>query len=194
MTRSSCSSTSPAVDRGDRRPVDPVHARAPLRAGLGLCDHPTRAGRRVVVSGDTGPNEALVQAARGADLFVVEATLLTADEDDPMRGHLTVDEALDMGERAGVGQTVLVHYRARDREAIDAACRRASRRRWPGGRAWSSSSVRPSPEWKDGQPDRRKPSAASPRAPPAPADGTRRPLSPAPSRSAAVVQNEAASA
>jgi ribonuclease BN (tRNA processing enzyme) len=80
------------------------------------------AGRRVVVSGDTGPNEALVQAARGADLFVVEATLLTADQDDLVRGHLTVDEALDMGRRAEVGQTVLVHYRPEDLEAIAAAC------------------------------------------------------------------------
>jgi ribonuclease BN (tRNA processing enzyme) len=80
------------------------------------------AGRRVVVSGDTGPNEALVKAARGADLFVVEATLLTADQDDLVRGHLTVDEALDMGRRAEVGQTVLVHYRPEDLEAIAAAC------------------------------------------------------------------------
>ena len=80
------------------------------------------AGRRVVVSGDTGPNEALVQVARGAELFVVEATLLTADQDDLVRGHLTVDEALDMGRRAEVGQTVLVHYRPEDLEAIAAAC------------------------------------------------------------------------
>jgi ribonuclease BN (tRNA processing enzyme) len=79
-------------------------------------------GRRVVVSGDTGPNEALVQAARGANLFVVEATLLTADQDDLVRGHLTIDEALDMGRRAEVGQTVLVHYRPEDLEAIAAAC------------------------------------------------------------------------
>jgi ribonuclease BN (tRNA processing enzyme) len=86
------------------------------------CAISDRAGRRVVVSGDTGPNEALVQAARGADLFVVEATLLTADQDDLVRGHLTVDEALDMGQRAGVGRTVLVHYGPENLEAIAAAC------------------------------------------------------------------------
>jgi ribonuclease BN (tRNA processing enzyme) len=80
------------------------------------------AGRRLVISGDTGPNEQLVEIARGADVFIVESTLLTAGEDDPDRGHLTVDEALDMGERAGVGQTVLVHYRPQNREAIAAAC------------------------------------------------------------------------
>jgi ribonuclease BN (tRNA processing enzyme) len=81
-----------------------------------------RAGSFVVVSGDTGPNEPLVEASRGADLFVVEATLLTAAEDDPSRGHLTYEEALDMGARAGAGQTVLVHYRPQNRDAIVAAC------------------------------------------------------------------------
>jgi ribonuclease BN (tRNA processing enzyme) len=80
------------------------------------------AGRRVVISGDTGPNEAIVEAARGADLFVVESTLLSAAEDDPIRGHLTVDEALDMGARAGAGCTVLVHHRPQHRDAIVGAC------------------------------------------------------------------------
>jgi ribonuclease BN (tRNA processing enzyme) len=81
-----------------------------------------RADRLVVVSGDTGPNDALVEASRGADVFIVEATLLTATEDDPNRGHLTFDEALDMGARAGAGQIVLVHHRPQNREAILAAC------------------------------------------------------------------------
>jgi ribonuclease BN (tRNA processing enzyme) len=80
------------------------------------------AGRRVVISGDTGPNESIVEAATGAEVFIVESTLLTATEDDPNRGHLTVDEALDMGERASVGRTVLVHYRPQNRDAIVAAC------------------------------------------------------------------------
>jgi ribonuclease BN (tRNA processing enzyme) len=98
------------------------------------CSITDGAGRRIVVSGDTGPNDLLVEAARGAELFVVEATLLGADEDDPIRGHLTIDEALDMGEEAGVGQTVLVHHRGQDREAIDAACvqRRSSIAGQPG--------------------------------------------------------------
>jgi ribonuclease BN (tRNA processing enzyme) len=81
-----------------------------------------RAGRLIVVSGDTGPNDALIEAARGADVFIVEATLVSPTEDDPKRGHLTFDEALDMGERAGAGTTVLVHHRPQNRQAILAAC------------------------------------------------------------------------
>ena len=81
-----------------------------------------RAGRLIVVSGDTGPNDALVEASRGADVFIVEATLVSAAEDDPKRGHLTYDEALDMGARAEALQTVLVHHRPQNREAIVAAC------------------------------------------------------------------------
>lgn len=85
-----------------------------------------QAGRRIVISGDTGPNETLVETARGADLFIVEATLLTADEDDPVRGHLTLDEALDLGGRAGAERTVLVHYPTERYETISAACQSRS--------------------------------------------------------------------
>ena len=81
------------------------------------------AGRQIVVSGDTGPNPALVDEARGADLFVVEATLLEAGEDDPNRGHLTVDEAVAIGRDADVPQTVLVHHRSQNHAAVLEAAR-----------------------------------------------------------------------
>lgn len=80
------------------------------------------AGRRIVISGDTGPHEPLADAARDADVLIVEATLLAASEDDPERGHLSGDEALDIAERAGAGRTVLVHYRSANREALEKAC------------------------------------------------------------------------
>jgi ribonuclease BN (tRNA processing enzyme) len=80
------------------------------------------AGRRIVITGDTGPNDALVEAARGADLLLVEATLLSAEEDDPARGHLTAEEALDLGARAEAARTVLVHHRPQNHDAIEAAC------------------------------------------------------------------------
>ena len=88
------------------------------------CSIVDAAGARTVISGDTGPNEALVEAAAGADVLVVEATLLDAADDDLARGHLTVDEAVDLGVRAGVGRTVLVHYRTANVAAISAATRR----------------------------------------------------------------------
>jgi ribonuclease BN (tRNA processing enzyme) len=91
------------------------------------CSITDRRGGRIVMSGDTGPNEALVSAATGADLLIVEATLLTATEDDPKRGHLTVEEAIDAGARAKVGRTVLVHHRTQSREAIAAAERASDR-------------------------------------------------------------------
>jgi ribonuclease BN (tRNA processing enzyme) len=80
------------------------------------------AGKRIVISGDTGPNDELVEIARGADVLIVEATLLAGAEDDPERGHLTLDEALDLGARAGAGVTILVHHRPQNREALNAAC------------------------------------------------------------------------
>ena len=77
-----------------------------------------------MISGDTGPNDAIVDAARGADLFVLEATLSDPDLDDPRRGHLTPEEAIDMADRAGVPQTVLVHFRANLQERVERACSR----------------------------------------------------------------------
>jgi ribonuclease BN (tRNA processing enzyme) len=79
-------------------------------------------GRRIVISGDTGPNDGIVAAARGADLFVLEATLTDADHDDPRRGHLTPEEAIDMAARAGVPRTILVHFRANLRDRVERAC------------------------------------------------------------------------
>jgi ribonuclease BN (tRNA processing enzyme) len=67
----------------------------------------------------------LVESARGADLLIVEATLLAAGEDDPKRGHLTVDEAVAIGRDAKVGRTVLVHHRSQNHEAVVVAAQAA---------------------------------------------------------------------
>jgi ribonuclease BN (tRNA processing enzyme) len=80
------------------------------------------AGTRIAISGDTGPNDAFVAAAHGADLVVAEATLTSSKFDDPRRGHLTPEEALDMADRAKARQVVLVHFRAELRDRIDGAC------------------------------------------------------------------------
>jgi ribonuclease BN (tRNA processing enzyme) len=89
-------------------------------------------GERLAISGDTGPSDAFVEAARGADVAVVEATLVDAAFDDPRRGHLTPEEAVDMANRAGARQIVLVHFRAELQERVDRVC--ASRPGAVGGR------------------------------------------------------------
>lgn len=79
-------------------------------------------GTRIAITGDTGPNDEFVAAAHGADLVVAEATLKSAEFDDPRRGHLTPEEALDMADRAAARKVVLVHFRAELRDRIDGAC------------------------------------------------------------------------
>jgi ribonuclease BN (tRNA processing enzyme) len=63
----------------------------------------------VAYSGDSAPSERLVAAARDADLFLCEATLERAQADGELRGHLTVEEAVDAAGAAGVGRLVVTH-------------------------------------------------------------------------------------
>jgi ribonuclease BN (tRNA processing enzyme) len=79
-------------------------------------------GARIAISGDTGPSDGFVEAARGADVVVAEATLIDSTMDDPRRGHLTAEEAVDMADRAGAGRIILVHFRAELRDRIEHAC------------------------------------------------------------------------
>jgi ribonuclease Z len=75
---------------------------------------PTRPARTVVYSGDTRPCDATVDAARGADLLVHEATF--GDEEAGRAadtGHSTAREAADVAARAGVRRLVLTHVSAR---------------------------------------------------------------------------------
>jgi len=65
-------------------------------------------GKRLVFSADSRPAEELVAFARGADLFLVEATL-PRPERTGIRGHLTAEEAGAHGRAAGVGRVVLTH-------------------------------------------------------------------------------------
>ncbi len=76
---------------------------------------------RVVVSSDTGPNPALVEASRDADLLVAEATLEHAAEDVQPRGHLTADEAVAIGREAGARRVLLTHLPTARRPALRAA-------------------------------------------------------------------------
>ena len=75
---------------------------------------PTRAGRKLVFTGDARPSESTVEIASGADVLIHEATF--ADEEAPLAletGHSTAREAAAVADRAGVKRLVLTHISSR---------------------------------------------------------------------------------
>jgi ribonuclease BN (tRNA processing enzyme) len=68
-----------------------------------------RDGATVAYSGDSAPSERLTVLARGADLFVCEATLLRGEDDGLPRGHLSLDEAVAAFEAAGARRLLVTH-------------------------------------------------------------------------------------
>jgi ribonuclease BN (tRNA processing enzyme) len=65
----------------------------------------TEDDRTLAYSGDSGPGDALATLARGADLFLCEATLERGSSEDEPRGHLAADEALAVAD----GPILLTH-------------------------------------------------------------------------------------
>jgi ribonuclease Z len=74
----------------------------------------SRPGRTLVFSGDTRPTTSLMEAARGADLLIHEATFSHEEgERAAETGHSTAVEAATIAREAGVRQLVMTHISAR---------------------------------------------------------------------------------
>ena len=66
-----------------------------------------RGGRRVVYTGDTGPDDALADWARGCDLLVCECSLPASMA---VKEHLTPEQCASLAARAGPRHLVLTHF------------------------------------------------------------------------------------
>ncbi len=66
-------------------------------------------GKVLVYTGDTGPNDALIELARGADLLLSEAALQDENPNNPTDLHLTPSDAGEHAKKAGVKKLVITH-------------------------------------------------------------------------------------
>ena len=74
----------------------------------------SRPGRRIAITGDTRPCSGTIEAARGADLLVHEATFSEEERERAAEtGHSTAREAAEVALAAGVKQLLLTHVSAR---------------------------------------------------------------------------------
>jgi ribonuclease BN (tRNA processing enzyme) len=82
-------------------------------------------GTRIGYTGDTGPSHSVEESMRGADLLLVEAALRDVAHDDPERGHLTPQEAIDLARSAEARSALLVHYAPDRLDELAALCAEA---------------------------------------------------------------------
>ena len=78
-----------------------------------VCD-PQRPGRRIIYSGDTAPNNELLDISEKADLLILEATFLDELSDRAAEdGHTTALQAAQFAKQAEVDLLVLTHISSR---------------------------------------------------------------------------------
>ena len=71
---------------------------------------PARAGRKIVITGDTAPSEEIVEAAWAADVLVTEATFSEEERERAVETeHQTAAQAAEIARRAEVGLLALTH-------------------------------------------------------------------------------------
>lgn len=78
---------------------------------------PLQKGAKLVITGDAGKTENLVEVCRDADALVIESTYL--EEEAEMAGqfnHLTARQGAELAVRAGVKRLILTHISRRYRE------------------------------------------------------------------------------
>ncbi len=76
-------------------------------------------GWTLAYSSDTMPCPGLVEAAAGADLFICEATMPAAREEEASHGHMTSLQAGEAAAEAGAKRVLLTHvWPAFDREGV----------------------------------------------------------------------------
>lgn len=75
---------------------------------------PTRRGRKLVISGDTRPCPAMVDASKGADVLIHEATFSDEEQERAIETrHSTAREAGRIASEAQVRRLVLTHFSSR---------------------------------------------------------------------------------
>jgi ribonuclease BN (tRNA processing enzyme) len=122
----------PVDDVFDVTPIGPgTWSLGPFEVTTARTEHPvecyavrlTAGGRSLVYTGDTGPSQAVVELARGADVLLAEAAYAEGP-DLPPGLHLTGRQAGEHAAAAGVGRLLITHVPAWvDAEAQLAAAR-----------------------------------------------------------------------
>ncbi len=95
-----------SITLADGRVITPDDVLGPVEAGASLC-----------IVGDAGRTDDLVEAVRGVDALVIEATYLTAEAEMAMEyGHLTATQAAQLAQQANVRRLILTHVSRRYHE------------------------------------------------------------------------------